>query len=37
MMRPDISADIQRARELLDQLPPDQVAAVVHLMEGMSS
>ena len=30
-----MSADIQHARELLDQLAPEQVAAVVHLMEAM--
>ena len=30
-----MSADIQHARELLDHLAPDQVAAVIHLMEVM--
>src|ERR1039457_33745 len=30
-----MSADIQHARQLLDHLAPDQVAAVVHLMEVM--
>jgi len=35
IMRPEMSADIRHARQLLDQLAPEQVAAVVHLMEVM--
>jgi hypothetical protein len=34
-MRPDLNDDLQHARQLLDHLAPDQVAAVVHLMEVM--
>lgn len=30
-----MSSDIQHAREVLDHLAPDQVAAVVHLVEVM--
>jgi ethanolamine utilization microcompartment shell protein EutL len=30
-----MSADIKHARQLLDHLAPDQVAAVVHVMEVM--
>ena len=30
-----MSDDIRHARELLDRLAADQVAAVFHLMEGM--
>ena len=30
-----MSSDIQHARQLLDYLAPDQVAAVVHVMEVM--
>jgi hypothetical protein len=30
-----MSSDIRHARQLLDHLAPDQVAAVVHVMEAM--
>jgi len=30
-----MNADVQHARQLLDHLAPDQVAAVVHPMEAM--
>jgi hypothetical protein len=30
-----MAADRQHAHQLLDQLPPDQLAAVVHLLETM--
>jgi len=33
--RPNMNAEIQHARQLLDYLAPNQVAAVVHLMEVM--
>jgi hypothetical protein len=32
-----MAAEIQHARELLDQLGPGQLAAVVHLLESMVS
>jgi hypothetical protein len=32
-----MAADIQHAHHLLDQLGPDQLAAVVHLLETMIS
>lgn len=34
-MRPAMNDDLQHARQLLSHLAPDQVAAVVHLMEVM--
>jgi len=35
LMTTDVNADIEHARQLLEHLAPDQVAAVVHLMEVM--
>lgn len=34
-MRPAVNDDLQHARQLLSHLAPDQMAAVVHLMEVM--
>jgi len=34
-MRPAMDSDIQHARQLLTYLAPDQIAAVVHVMEAM--
>jgi hypothetical protein len=34
-MRPAVNSDIGRAQQLLSHLTPDQVSAVVHLMEVM--